>query len=187
MLLCKVDSSCHGNSHNRRLAACSSFLHFTGVFLACAWSRASAAKHIPSHPLPPFFPPPPRLALPFQSFLNLCQGNHYQFDTIRRAKHSSMMVLYHLHNPEAPAFTTTCNICSVEIEPGTGFRCTVCPDFDMCISCQRNTSHPHPMTVSTRRACVCCCEYAWDSDVEAQKTIPSSHLPNYSSGCLQEA
>ncbi|KAB2025246.1 hypothetical protein ES319_D06G137200v1 [Gossypium barbadense] len=58
-----------------------------------------------------------------QAFLNLCQGNHYQYDTLRRAKHSSMMVLYHLHNPTAPAFVTTCNVCHLDIETGQGWRC----------------------------------------------------------------
>ena len=46
-----------------------------------------------------------------QAFLSLCQGNHYQFDSLRRAKHSSMMVLYHLHNPNAPAWASACNKC----------------------------------------------------------------------------
>lgn len=72
-----------------------------------------------------------------------------QFDSLRRAKHSSMMVLYHLHNPEAPAFSSTCNFCHVEIEPGTGMRCTVCSDFDMCKNCHGNgMRHEHPMVVS---------------------------------------
>lgn len=83
-----------------------------------------------------------------QSFLSLCQGNHYQFDTLRRAKHSSMMVLYHIHNPTAPAFASNCNVCNKEMEAGTGFRCTVCTDFDICASCQGTKPHEHPVVVS---------------------------------------
>ncbi|PIA36961.1 hypothetical protein AQUCO_03100008v1 [Aquilegia coerulea] len=84
-----------------------------------------------------------------QAFLSLCQGNHYQYDTLRRAKHSSMMVLYHLHNPTAPAFVTTCNICHNDIENGQGWRCEICPDYDLCNSCYQNdggVDHPHKLT-----------------------------------------
>lgn len=86
------------------------------------------------------------------AFLSLCQGNHYQFDTLRRAKHSSMMVLYHLHNPRAPAFAATCNTCQSEIPTGEGFRCAVCNDFDMCNNCYKNPAvrHPHPLQAHTR-------------------------------------
>ncbi|KAI5392269.1 transcription factor that binds to CRE motif [Lathyrus oleraceus] len=83
-----------------------------------------------------------------QAFLSLCQGNHYQYDTLRRAKHSSMMVLYHLHNPTAPAFVTTCNICYLDIETGQGWRCEVCPEYDVCNSCYQkgDIDHPHQLT-----------------------------------------
>ncbi|OAY63197.1 putative histone acetyltransferase HAC-like 1 [Ananas comosus] len=84
-----------------------------------------------------------------QAFLSLCQGNHYQYDTLRRAKHSSMMVLYHLHNPTAPAFVTTCNMCHHDIEAGQGWRCEVCPDFDVCNACYQKeggANHPHKLT-----------------------------------------
>lgn len=84
-----------------------------------------------------------------QAFLSLCQGNHYQYDTLRRAKHSSMMVLYHLHNPTAPAFVTTCTICHLDIEAGQGWRCEICPDYDVCNACYQKDGgidHPHQLT-----------------------------------------
>ncbi|CAI9759917.1 unnamed protein product [Fraxinus pennsylvanica] len=84
-----------------------------------------------------------------QAFLSLCQGNHYQYDTLRRAKHSSMMVLYHLHNPTAPAFVMTCNVCQHDIEAGQGWRCETCPDYDVCNACYQKEvgiSHPHKLT-----------------------------------------
>ncbi|CAN6707566.1 unnamed protein product [Malus baccata var. baccata] len=84
-----------------------------------------------------------------QAFLSLCQGNHYQYDTLRRAKHSSIMVLYHLHNPTAPAFVTTCNICHLDIETGQGWRCEVCPEYDVCNNCYQKeggVDHHHKLT-----------------------------------------
>ncbi|CAN4080961.1 unnamed protein product [Withania somnifera] len=84
-----------------------------------------------------------------QAFLSLCQGNHYQYDTLRRAKHSSMMVLYHLHNPTAPAFVATCSICYLDIEAGQGWRCEVCADYDVCNACYQKDGgidHPHKLT-----------------------------------------
>ncbi|KAL7086653.1 hypothetical protein ACP275_13G014500 [Erythranthe tilingii] len=84
-----------------------------------------------------------------QAFLSLCQGNHYQYDTLRRAKHSSMMVLYHLHNPTAPAFVTTCIICHLDIEAGQGWRCETCPDYEVCNACYQKDGgrdHPHKLT-----------------------------------------
>ena len=72
-----------------------------------------------------------------QSFLNLCQGNHYQFDQLRRAKHTSMMVLYHLHNPDAPKFVSNCNQCHKDILIGIKYRCEPC-EQDFCPDCYKN-------------------------------------------------
>lgn len=69
-----------------------------------------------------------------QDVLQLCQGNHYQFDQLRRAKHTSMMILYHLHNPDAPKFVPICTSCSKEILVGYRYRCDSC-DVDFCQSC----------------------------------------------------
>jgi E1A/CREB-binding protein len=83
-----------------------------------------------------------------QAFLNLCQGNHYQYDQLRRAKHSSMMVLWHLHNRDAPKFVQQCTTCSREILQGYRFHCPTCADFDQCQDCVQNPNtprHPHPL------------------------------------------
>lgn len=73
-----------------------------------------------------------------QCFLDLCRGNHYQFDELRRAKHTSMMVLWHLQNREAPKFVQQCFACAREISSGVRHHCSVCPDFDLCHDCFRD-------------------------------------------------
>lgn len=73
-----------------------------------------------------------------QAFLNLCRGNHYQFDELRRAKHTSMMVLWHLHNRDAPKFVQQCVACNREILSGRRFHCNTCPDYDLCETCYKD-------------------------------------------------
>jgi len=70
-----------------------------------------------------------------QLFLNYCQTAHCQFDELRRAKHSSMMVLFQLHNPSAPKFLQQCGSCYVDITHGIRYHCNNCPDFDLCEDC----------------------------------------------------
>ncbi len=79
-----------------------------------------------------------------QLFLELCQTNNYQFDQMRRAKHSSMMVLWHLHNRDAPKFVQQCAVCAREILSGYRYHCPTCADFDLCQDCFRNPNvQPH--------------------------------------------
>jgi len=70
-----------------------------------------------------------------QLFLELCQTNNYQYDQMRRAKHSSMMVLFHLHNRDAPKFVQQCAVCAREILSGFRYHCPTCADFDLCQEC----------------------------------------------------
>jgi len=72
-----------------------------------------------------------------QLFLNYCRGNRCQFDEVRRAKFSTMMTLYQLHNPSAPKFVRQCCACQRDIGPHvrTRYRCNVCTDFDLCADC----------------------------------------------------
>ncbi|GFH50108.1 hypothetical protein CTEN210_06584 [Chaetoceros tenuissimus] len=69
-----------------------------------------------------------------QDFLNLCTKNHYQFDQLRRAKHTTMMLLSHLHNSNA---AEKCSECSKDI----GGRTETCTCFEFC-----DESNKHPST-----------------------------------------
>ena len=73
-----------------------------------------------------------------QAFLNLCRGNHYQFDELRRAKHTSMMVLWHLQNRDAPKYVQQCVACNREILSGKRYHCPSCPDYDLCETCYKD-------------------------------------------------
>ena len=70
-----------------------------------------------------------------QQFLNYCQANHFQFDDLRRAKHSTMMILFQLHNPTAPMFLQQCGACYRDITHGTRYHCNNCSNFDLCQDC----------------------------------------------------
>ncbi|BAE95818.1 putative p300/CBP acetyltransferase-related protein 2 [Oryza sativa Japonica Group] len=63
-------------------------------------------------------------------FLKHCQDNQYQFDTLRRAKHSTMMILYHLHD-------STCSSCHRAMDQCLAWRCLVCLGCNFCDSCYK--------------------------------------------------
>lgn len=70
------------------------------------------------------------------ALLSFCQGNHYQFDSLRRAKHSSMMILYHLHHPNGSNAGTSCGLCLKDIiSADPRWMCEICPEFNVCSSC----------------------------------------------------
>jgi Histone acetylation protein/Bromodomain len=47
--------------------------------------------------------------------LELCQFRHLEFDTLRRAKYSTSMLLYHLHHSNAPGATPICTSCGIYV------------------------------------------------------------------------
>ena len=77
-------------------------------------------------------------------FLNFARERHHEFSSLRRAKYSSMALLYELHNQNNEKFIFKCNKCSSPIET-TRYHCTVCDDFDLCSNCQSKNVHTHPL------------------------------------------
>ncbi|CAM9662459.1 unnamed protein product [Sphacelaria rigidula] len=93
------------------------------------------------------------------TFLEMCQYRHYQFDTLRRAKHSSAMVLYHLHRPESRSLNPFCSRCHRPVR-FVRYHCGVC-NYDLCSACDEEVSTkcedghdltPYRVTFSTEDA-----------------------------------
>ncbi|KAK7096829.1 CREB-binding protein-like isoform X2 [Littorina saxatilis] len=77
------------------------------------------------------------------AFLTIAREKHYEFSSLRRAKLSTMALLYELHNQGKDNFVYTCNTCKAHVE--TRYHCSVCDDFDLCVNCYKRESHPHRM------------------------------------------
>ncbi|ESN92560.1 hypothetical protein HELRODRAFT_95876, partial [Helobdella robusta] len=75
------------------------------------------------------------------AFLTLARDKHYEFSSLRRAKYSSMGLLYELHNQARDGFIYSCNDCKANVE--TRYHCSVCDDYDLCVSCYKKSDHPH--------------------------------------------
>lgn len=60
-----------------------------------------------------------------QTFLEICQYRHFQFDTLRRAKHSSIMLVYHLLYPYSQYTRPKCSLCQNIIQYVL-WHCTEC-------------------------------------------------------------
>jgi hypothetical protein len=79
------------------------------------------------------------------TFLEMCQYRHYQFDSLRRAKYSSMMLLFHLHRPWQNSLRPRCVSCKHLIKD-VRWHCELCDNFDLCCSCTAQdvgVLHPH--------------------------------------------
>lgn len=58
------------------------------------------------------------------AFLTLSRDKHYEFSSLRRAKYSTMGLLYELHTQAKDGFIYTCNGCKANVE--TRYHCVVC-------------------------------------------------------------
>uniref|UniRef100_A0A087Y961 histone acetyltransferase n=1 Tax=Poecilia formosa TaxID=48698 RepID=A0A087Y961_POEFO len=97
--------------------------------------------------LPPITDPDPLMACDLMdgrdAFLTLARDKHLEFSSLRRSMWSSMCMLVELHNQSQDRFVYTCNECKHHVE--TRFHCTVCEDYDLCITCYNTKGHNHKM------------------------------------------
>ncbi|XP_018116636.1 histone acetyltransferase p300 isoform X3 [Xenopus laevis] len=97
--------------------------------------------------LPPIVEPDPLIPCDLMdgrdAFLTLARDKHLEFSSLRRAKWSTMCMLVELHTQSQDRFVYTCNECKHHVE--TRWHCTVCEDYDLCITCYNTKTHEHKM------------------------------------------
>ncbi|XP_075038885.1 histone acetyltransferase p300 isoform X2 [Mixophyes fleayi] len=97
--------------------------------------------------LPPIAEPDPLIPCDLMdgrdAFLTLARDKHLEFSSLRRALWSTMCMLVELHTQSQDRFVYTCNECKHHVE--TRWHCTVCEDYDLCITCYNTKTHEHKM------------------------------------------
>lgn len=68
------------------------------------------------------------------TFLEVCQYRSFQFDALRRAKYSSLVMLYYLQNPHAQHLRVSCTLCQKKIKD-IRWHCERCVNYDICNEC----------------------------------------------------
>ncbi|XP_065854402.1 histone acetyltransferase HAC1-like isoform X2 [Euphorbia lathyris] len=102
--------------------------------------------------------------------LGFCQKNYYQFDTLRQAKHSSMMILHYLHNTTMPTSDETkCNFCQQNTNDNNGNVCAT------CYSKKLGSSRIHKLVYHSS---VTDCETETPHDEEPNLQHPHNEEPN---------
>ncbi|CAF1375060.1 unnamed protein product [Rotaria sordida] len=78
------------------------------------------------------------------AFLSFTSNKNYEFSSLRRAKFSTMAVLYELYTSTTDKCTYSCNKCRQQCD--IRYHCTVCEDFDLCEKCYNiQPNHEHKM------------------------------------------
>ena len=58
------------------------------------------------------------------TFLTMSRERHWEFSSLRRAKYSTMAILYELHSQTSNRFVYACNNCHMHVE--TRYHCREC-------------------------------------------------------------
>uniref|UniRef100_A0A672TB37 histone acetyltransferase n=1 Tax=Sinocyclocheilus grahami TaxID=75366 RepID=A0A672TB37_SINGR len=74
---------------------------------------------------------------------DLSQKLYATMEKHKEVYYITMCMLVELHNQGHDRFVYTCNECKHHVE--TRWHCTVCEDFDLCISCYNTNGHEHQM------------------------------------------